>query len=261
MVLDKIRKEMNFRELGGIPVSGGRRVRYGVFYRTGALGLLNEEELDLVRSLGIRSVFDLRSDYERMFTPDPELPGAAYYPISALTDPSGNEVDLSPEAIRESTKHADHAQNASNFLDMMYGGLPFAGAYQMMFKEIEAENVPVLFHCSAGKDRTGIGAALILLALGADEETVLEDYLKTNEYRMAVIEQFLEERKEILDAHPEFRELLTSYEGVRRSSAECSLRSILRAYPSYDAYFEAQFGLDRERRERLRELYTESTEV
>lgn len=261
MVLSRIRKEMNFRELGGIPVSGGRVVRHGIFYRTGALGLLNEEELELVRSLRIRSVFDLRSDYERRFTPDPQLPGAAYHPVSALTDSSGKEIDLSPEAIKESTKHASHAENASNFLEMMYGGLPFAGAYQRMFEEIEAGNVPVLFHCSAGKDRTGIGAALILLALGADEATVLDDYMKTNEYRMAVIERFLEERKEIIALHPEFRELLTGYEGVNRSSAEYALKSILRAYPSYDSYFEAQFGLDRERRERLRELYTETLEV
>ncbi len=261
MGLDKIRREMNFRELGGIPVSGGRSVRYGVFYRTGALGLLNEEELELVRSLGIRSVFDLRSDYERVLTPDPELPGAVFHPISALEDSAGKEIDLSPEAMKESTKHASQAAVGTNFLEMMYGGLPFSKAYQKMFEEIEAGNVPILFHCSAGKDRTGIGAALILLALGADEDTVLADYMKTNEYRMEVIERFLEERKEILALHPEFRELLTGFEGVSRSSAEFSLKAIRNAYPSYDAYFEAQFGLDRQRRERLRELYTETTEV
>ncbi len=261
MGLEQIRKEMNFRELGGLPVSGGRTVRNGVFYRTGALGLLNEEELAFVRTLGIRSVFDLRSAYERKLTPDPELPGAVNYPISALTDRSGNEVDLSPEAIKESTQHANHAENASNFLEMMYGGLPFAAAYRKMFEEIEAGNVPVLFHCSAGKDRTGIGAALILLALGADEQTVLDDYMMTNEYRMALIERFLEDRKEILDQHPEFRAILMGYEGVNRSSAEYALKSILKEYPSYDAYFEAQFGLDHARRERLRELYTENAEV
>ena len=253
MELKDVRKEMNLRELGGYPVYGGKQIRHGVFWRCGSLSYFNEEETDFIRSLGIRSLFDFRSDYERGLSPDPEIPGAGVFNLSALTDRSGKEIDLSPEGMQKRAKRG----KPQNFLEVMYGGLPFSPAYQVMFREIEAGNAPVLFHCTAGKDRTGIAAALIMLALGVNEETVLDDYEKTNEYRQAVIERFLENRADVLKDHPEFREQLVAYEGVLRSSARYSLDCILEEYGNYDVYFTDCFGLDEERRERLREMYTE----
>ena len=93
------RRELNVRELGGYTAADGRKVKSGVFFRTAALGGLNEEELELLCGLGLRYVLDLRSGEEAEELPDPEIPGAQQARISGCMDADGNEVNLSPSTI------------------------------------------------------------------------------------------------------------------------------------------------------------------
>ena len=251
MQLSDIRKEINFRELGGYESADGRKVKHGIFYRCGAPGDLNEEELEYVRSLGIRHIFDFRSLYEALECPDPEI-GAQYHNINAIVDEKGNEVVFDPEGIE---KGANEHEQAQIFLRKMYGGLPFAKAYQEMMKVIQREETPILFHCSAGKDRTGIAAVIILLLLGVNEETALADYMLTNEYRKVLIERFFEKMDPILAQDEEMKEQLIAFEGVRQDSAEASLASIQKRCGSIENYFETVYGIDAAERERLKDLY------
>ena len=175
-----MRKDNNFRELGGIRTEDGRTVKHGCFYRSGALGYMDDDELTEVASCNIRHIMDFRSSFEKDRLPDPSLPGAEYHHMNAMSLPDGTEVDLSPKGIGAGmfTK-----ENGDRFMEHFYGTLPFSPAYREMFDFIKRDEVPVLFHCTAGKDRTGIGAVLILLVLGCSEETAIEDYLKTNDFR------------------------------------------------------------------------------
>lgn len=255
MEIRDIRKEINFRELGGYATEDGRVIRKGQFYRSGPLGKLSEEELAYVQGLHIRHIFDFRSDTEISELPDPEIRGAVYHPINALTDDQGKPVNFSPKAIEEN----DFSSNfGNNFLEMMYGNLPFTKAYKEMFEVIRNKETPILFHCTAGKDRTGIAAVLILLLLGVDEETALDDYELTNEYRMTAIEKFLSRLAAVIGDDEQLRHALRGVEGVNRENAELSLRRIKERYGDYETFFKAQFGIDEKTQAELISFYTEA---
>ena len=254
MNINEIRKEVNFRELGGYITRDGRVIRKGQFYRSGPLGMLTEKELEFVKGLNIRHVFDFRSDTEISELPDPQLPTAEYHPINALTDADGNPVNFSPKTI-EKTDFSKEI--GSNFLEIMYGNLPFTKAYKEMFEAVKKKETPILFHCTAGKDRTGIAAVLIMILLGVDEETALDDYELTNEYRVSAIERFLERVAEIIGDDEDLRHALRGVEGVNRENAELSLRRIRERFGDYETYFKAQFGIDEKMQAELAEYYTE----
>ena len=253
MRMQDIRKEHNFRELGGYVTENGRIVRHGQFYRSGPLGKMSAEELAFIESLGICHIFDFRSDTEVRELPDPEIHGAVYHQINALTDSEGNPVDFSPKAIDQ----ADFSdQKGKDFLEIMYGNLPFTKAYVDMFEAIKKKETPILFHCTAGKDRTGIAAVLILILLGVDEQTALDDYELTNDYRTAAIERFLKKMEAFIGENEELRHSLRGVEGVNRENAELSLQRIRDRYGDYETYFKARFGIDEKMQAELASYYT-----
>ena len=241
----------NFRELGGYPVQDGRHIRRGVFWRTGALGkLVSEHDRSLFLSLGIRSVLDLRSSAERQYLPDPPWLGAKLYTVSAILDEAGQEVNFDPRFLA-----AQSAQMTQRYLEAdiprIYERLPFANpAYRQLFACVLSGQTPILFHCTAGKDRTGVAAALLLLALGADRQTVRHDYLLTNRWRADSIHAAQEKE-------PERADLLLQLMSVRSTDLDRSLQAIDRRYPSIEAYFFREYGLDAAALERLRDLYLE----
>lgn len=128
-------------------------------------------------------------------------------------------------------------------------------AYKELFKLFKnPNNTAILQHCTAGKDRTGVGSALILLALNVPEETVIKDYLKSNESRA-------ESNKKIMGIYGEYikddktKDLIKGILGVNRNLIEESLNTIKNNYNSYDEYFEKEYGLDKDTLENLRNIY------
>ena len=178
---------VNFRELGGYKSGDGRRVKYGMFYRSGIDKKYNncdgfEKDLAKLHSLGVKVILDFRSKQEVDRMPDPKIPGVDYYNICALLEDDGSEMVFSPEDISEiMSKKEGMVDGIKGMLYKMYRNMPFGNiAFKKLFEEIKEKNIPILFHCSAGKDRTGVAAMLILLALGVDEEEILDDYELTN---------------------------------------------------------------------------------
>ena len=129
-----------------------------------------------------------------------------------------------------------------------------------MFAEIERGNVPLLFHCTAGKDRTGVAAMLILKALGASDDVAMEDYLRTNECRRKTRAALALKFQEAL-GDGEFTEeqerIIGMFGGVEEKGLRLAMDAIRERYPSFEAYFEAEYGLDEEKLARLRGQYLE----
>lgn len=250
---------VNFRELGGYPAADGKRVRYGVFYRSGMLGLLQGEDLKKLEGLGIRVILDFRSKSEAAAAPDPVLLGADYCNVCALYGADGKEMDFSPVDIEEMFQSRERIlAGAQEMMELMYGRMAFDNpGFRKLFEELECGRVPVLFHCSAGKDRTGVAAILVLLALGVDEETVLRDYELTNVFRRGAIERLMEAHSETVKRVPETEMMFRMMEGVDRRAAELVLEKIKGKYGSYERYFEAEYGLTGEKLADLRERYLE----
>ena len=113
--------------------------------------------------------------------------------------------------------------------------------------------MPLLFHCSAGKDRTGVAAALILLALGASRETVMEDFLATNTCRPGAVQECLDVYRQMLEQSPEVRPILELVSGVRPESMQAVFDAIDRRYACMEDFFAAEYGMGPEQLQLLRD--------
>lgn len=168
----------NLRDLGGYRAADGRRVRTGRVFRSASLAHLTEADLARFGTLGIRTVCDLRGMREvgraPSRLPSADAPDVVPLPIEPLVGASLRDLLRREEATGEDTYALLQAAYAA------YAGehLP---RYRALFALLgEDGRLPLLFHCSAGKDRTGFGAALLLTALGVPREAVMADYLATN---------------------------------------------------------------------------------
>jgi protein-tyrosine phosphatase len=174
----------NFRDFGGYNTKNGARLKEGLLYRSGDLSKATDADLEYISSLGIKTICDLRSERERRMEPD-RTPQAA--PFTFFNIPMRPIIDYHARSVRRlfslmfgrerridyiAESHKAYREYATNYLPQL----------KALFQRISnPENLPVLIHCSAGKDRTGVVSSLIQLVLGISVETVMDDYLKTND--------------------------------------------------------------------------------
>ena len=250
----------NFRELGGYLSADGRRVKEGLFYRGGALcDLKSDADRATLDALGIKLVLDFRSPGESSDHPDLIPNGAKYLRIGAMYYPDGSELDFSPagmESIKSELMSFQQGQSPVEAFANFYARMPFTNpAFQEMFHAMEAGDVPLLFHCTSGKDRTGVAAMLILLALGVDRETAVADYMETNRCRTVEIESLRQQHKGLEVENPEQWEQLMIRYGVLSRCADAALDAILERYGGWEDYFYEEYGLDHHRLSMLRDAY------
>ena len=251
----RFRDTLNFRQLGGYMTTEGRTVKENVFYRSGAPFRMNESELEALKQLGLYAIMDLRSNEEILQRPDPELSNILMIKHSGAISEGGEEINFSSEGMN---RIGEGGREQLALLKKYYARMPFNNqAFRIMFEHIQKGDVPILIHCASGKDRTGVACMLILLALGVDRETVLEDYILTNVYRRNTIQKKLEEDKDIILAHPEREELDRMTFGVTKEIGNIVLDTVYNAYGRLEEYFEKEFNINQEELQRLRSLYTE----
>ena len=245
----------NFRELGGYIGLNGKKVKHNIFFRSPALINLNsQEQLETFRKLGIKVICDFRATGERNTLPDPDFEGIIRHDISALVI-SGEEMDYNlPDFFGLPQEKLDQVLGSMSYC---YKTMPFNNdAYKAMFIEIVNNNVPILFHCAAGKDRTGIAAALILILLGVKREDVIKDYMITNETANIAIEANMKKfniKNDDEKAHQIFDALCK----VKQEWIEDSISEILKQYCTFEEYFEKEYGITKDVREQLCERYLE----
>ena len=252
-------KTENFRQLGGYRTKDGRQVRFGLLYRSGALAdaVHTPHDKALLQSLGLRVVCDFRSASERSYKPDPELPGVIRQDIAAIRDSGGRDVNFDIASFFTMT--ADQLAQVLHQVQSSYASLPFDNpAYQGMFAYLLNGKAPLLFHCTAGKDRTGVAAALLLLALGVPRKGVVEDYLLTNPCRAATRAALREKFSAHFDtADPRRERIVEVFTGVSAENLQLALDAIDRAYPTFEAYLQDQYNINAAALCRLRQMYLE----
>lgn len=168
----------NFRELGGYRTSDGRTVRWGLLYRSGSMHFLTTADYAYLSRLGIRTVCDFRDTRERAV-------GPAEWPSAGAPHVLADDYKLDLSSLHLSTNGAPPTpEQARAGMIALYPQLltTFNGQYRRMFGELLAGRAPLAFNCTAGKDRTGVAAALLLTALGVPRRTVIDDYLLSNLY-------------------------------------------------------------------------------
>ncbi len=246
---------LNFRDLGGLKSKDGRKVRSGFFFRGAGLAYFNEKELEEFGKLKVKTIMDLRSLSEITTIPDPVVEGASYIQHNGLTVEGSEDIDWSPAGMR---KIGGAAEKQLEQIRGYYKTIALNNeAYRIMLKEIEDRHVPIYFHCMTGKDRTGVGAMIILLTLGVKEEEIRRDYLLSNLYRRAVLKQSLADVEDEAKDHPELKKLIAIQDGVLEETFDTVMNSILEKYGNTDAYLEKEYGLDEKKRQEMRDFYLE----
>ncbi len=234
-----IQKKHNFRDLGGIPVKDGRTVMDGVFYRSGAPHLMEADAVEELRTLGIVSILDLRDIGSHHRKADPDI-GAVQIDFDRKVPNGGEGIDFTPEGF---ALHGDPAQEQLSKLYQYYMGMPYHNqALHAMFETVRKGDVPLLIHCTKGKDRTGIAVMMLMLALGADRVAVLEEYLRSNEYRCEVIAERMAEAD--CDPQPDegYRTLMFLREGVTETVGEMILDHLFQQNGSIEQYMQEEYG-------------------
>lgn len=176
----------NFRDLGGYRSRSGGRVRWGMVFRADALHGLVADDLVLYEQLGVRRVYDLRSDEERAERPN----HMESEHLTVLSRPAGSDMAAPPA-------HGDSVADGERILAQMYKGLLDHAAAQigrLLTGMADEGGLPAVFHCHAGKDRTGVVAAVLLDVLGVDRSDILEDYELTARYRLRSAQESTFER-------------------------------------------------------------------
>jgi protein-tyrosine phosphatase len=175
----KLEGNLNLRDLGGYQSADGSVVRAGCLFRSDELHALTDADLEVVGSLGIKVVFDLRADHERAARPNRLPPDVE---LLERTSPSagGPGPTLEEQIALDQLPVRDDEEFAGVYIDLLDRLAPELRI--ILDRAVDSPNRPLLFHCAAGKDRTGLTAAILLGLLGVPNEVILDDYELTSTY-------------------------------------------------------------------------------
>lgn len=172
----------NFRDLGGYKTEDGRTVKWGKIYRSDNLHSLTDEDLKYMKRLNIKSVVDFRSVEERESEPDRLNPDMTQVLLPIKFQPKELDDDSIKNLMKDLTFGDLDSSNLLRDFNIVIVE-EFTDEYKNFFRHIIENNAePLVFHCTAGKDRAGFASAMILTILGVPREKIIEDYLLTNTY-------------------------------------------------------------------------------
>ncbi len=245
----------NFRDVGGLPTVDGRRVRFGVLFRSGHLAHATQEDASFLGSLGLHTIFDFRNAADQQLEgPDVELPGVRNVNLP-LSDPADGaefwrmvrDGDLDQlRAILADGKGADRMITSYRSIIKER-----TTEHSQVLHALAEDSVPALMHCAAGKDRAGLSIAVTLLALGVEREAIVEDYLKSNaKHRRYKVHR----TSSAASAYsPEVMELLSPLFDARAEYLAAAFETIEETWGGVDTYLREGLRVTPEIRERLRE--------
>lgn len=248
----------NFRDLGGYRTIDGKYVRWGRAFRSNNLAGLTAGDYKFLESIHLKVVCDVRTQFERTRQPTKWLgpePDFLLAPIGdeAMIRNTSSMFDLKNAAATQSSLVSE-TRGYEQFI------AEYAGQYDKVFHRMASGELPLMFHCSAGRDRTGTFAALLLNMLGVPRETVVQDYLLTGKYLLsdANLETMASDIQKsmglVTRPHPAS---LKARLVMKREVIESTFRVIDERYGSFDAYRRNQLHLSDEEREKIRSLMLE----
>jgi protein-tyrosine phosphatase len=230
----------NMRDLGGLPALEGRTTRPGVVYRADALAFLSDQDLARLSTLKIRAVVDLRTSEERLRSPDRLPDGVAVHAAGFL--PSGSQPMINAINAGGVTAEQAHISMLRQYRSLALDHLVQLREYFGVL--LNTERTPLIFHCASGKDRTGVAAAITLLAVGVPRAAVIEDYVVSN-YQRCPVDVFGDGAS------------APAVEAVMSADArflEAALTAIDEQFGSFDGYLHDGLALNAGARAQLRHL-------
>ncbi|MDB5715849.1 MAG: protein-tyrosine phosphatase [Sphingomonadales bacterium] len=244
----------NFRDIGGYAAAGGKHVRWGRIYRSGATPLLTDADVAQVRALGLADLVDLRSSEERALAPT-RLDGIRY-----------SAVGYSMTSMMPKGANPGQLKNGG----AVYRIFPkfLAPQLKVLFDDLLANAGPVAYNCSAGQDRTGFVTAMILSSLSVPRDTIIQDYHLSTLYRRPAYEApkidpaaFPGNPAAAMFARYQRDPAAVAPQSLKEADGKSFLASafdeIETHWGSVDSYLEREVGLDKVKIRRLKALYLE----
>lgn len=254
---------VNARELGGYELPDGRRIKHGLLLRGGALGPASEQDLDeMADRYHVAKVFDFRTSMELKASPDRQVRGARNiwlpafneesHTMEAMTLPQEAYRDLGNWLVRHAHEPKVQAVARGMYLEMVrteFTRIQYAGFLQNIVNTPEGA---VYWHCSQGKDRTGMGAAFILAALGADRDLIMKDYEMSDIYYRDELDRLLP-----MVSTPGEKAAIQTFIGVNREYFKLALDWIDEQFGSMYEFLTGPLCLSLDDMGILRERYLE----
>jgi protein-tyrosine phosphatase len=229
----------NFRDLGGYRTADGRTVRHRAVFRSAHLGTLTDEDRAALSKLGVRTIVDLRGVNEAAETPH-LIDGVACRVVGAHIEPQLGDKIRVAVADGSATPHLMMQYLTDHYRDYPRRCAP---GFRTLFATLsDGTHRPLVFHCTAGKDRTGFASALLLTLLGVPWDTVMDDYLRTNDLWTGHIGRYTELD---IDTRAAIVEARTPY-------LEAAFDVVRQDFGGPEVFAEKALGLDAKARERLR---------
>lgn len=251
----KIKKVNNFRTIGNIKNSEGKTLKEGKFYRSGNLYQLKNSSFNELGKLGIKEVIDLRNAKEIGNKPDNLPENISYKKYSAFED-KGDQLSQAKKLVLKGKVTASDADKKM---------LDFYREYvtenpeiiKKIITEILESDQPILYHCTAGKDRTGIVTALILSVLKFDKETIYNDYLLSNNYRKNLVQKRLNLANNLHFFYPKMDlKVLEKLSWIESDYLDAAFDEINKKYGSIDIYIQQVLGISENKREQYIQKFT-----
>ena len=255
----------NARDLGGYKTTDGRTVKTGLLIRSGRLSNASKEDIHILKDLyHLNAVVDFRIIRERIDSPDVKIDGVTYYTLPLVDDKS-------PMVGGVHKRSANNQNPLSYFIDVIKQGHGKSDMYVKLFKSERFQKGmtsffqillnsdgehSILWHCAAGKDRAGSAAALTLLALGVDKETVLTDFDLSNIAYNEWIQKRLTQVSRIT-RDPEILTVVRSLSGVNADYMRNAIDATILDYGSIENYLEVCMNVTKEDIAKLQDMYLE----
>lgn len=242
----------NFRDLGGYRTEDGRWVRMGVLFRADELSHLTAEDLAVLAAVGVKTVADLRTVSERSRQPD-KLPPKA---VHAIYDPSEDApIGVTQDSFGKVAGKGRYDRVLIEANRQFVSDPGASAAFGKLMGHFATGANPTVFHCTAGKDRTGWAAAVLLTALGVPRDTVMADYMLSadnlaEKNRIAL--PMMQQTPGLEDVSPAQLEALLT---VRRAYLQAGFDQVEKKYGSFDSYLHDGLGLTDAELEALRTRY------
>ena len=248
----------NLRDVGGYRTASGAMVAHGVAYRSDTFNPMSAEDKKKLERIGLKNDYDLRTTAEVKAKPDEMPPGVAYHLLNVLAD-AKSAAPAELLALMHDPKKANVELGNGRIEAMFMEGyrefisLPSGNqAYRTLFRDLaNPAMAPGVFHCTTGKDRTGWAAAALLTLLGVPKETVMADYLRTNDYTLP---QFKHEIDAFVSAGGN-RDIALAIFGVKAEYLEASFDQMRKQHGTIEKYFADGLGIDAARQQVLRKRF------
>lgn len=250
--LIELEQAANVRELGGYQTKYGSVIKDRKLIRSAAIDALTSADQEKLADYGVNQVVDFRSLAESQAQPDRPIKGAkeVFLPIFEEDE---TMVSLSPESLKQRLDDGEDAEEQMKKVYRHFVESPHTRKQYRQFFDHVIDNAngsgATLFHCTAGKDRTGFGAFLLLHVLGVDPDTIKEDYLATNRYLGPMLKAKFEPMTKHLEA-----DILNAISVLMRAEESFlaeSIATIKKQYGSVDQYIEVGLGLRKEEQDYL----------